>query len=45
MKKLEDIFTRLGLDSNNGLFITEDGLWEKVFHFPIVLRRLLRKRK
>lgn len=41
MKELEEIFARLGLDENNGLFITKDNLWKKETSFPNRVKRLI----
>ncbi|MFH2031722.1 MAG: hypothetical protein ABIJ40_14065, partial [Bacteroidota bacterium] len=44
MKKLEEIFSRLGLDKNNGLFITKENLWKKDTGFPNRVNRLLERK-
>lgn len=44
MKKLEEIFARLGLDRNNGLFITKENLWKKETSFPNRVKRLIERK-
>ena len=44
MKKLEEIFARLGLDKNNGLFITKENLWKKDTSFPNRVKRLIERK-
>lgn len=45
MKKLEEIFTALGLNQNNGLFITNENnsQWKKETSFPNRVQRLIDK--
>ena len=45
MKKLEDIFKYLNLDRNNGLFITNEGQWEKEISLPNRVREILKKKE
>jgi hypothetical protein len=44
MKKLEEIFVRLGLDVNNGLYIIKDNHWEKDTSFPNRVKRLIKRK-
>ena len=44
MMHLNEIFTRLNLDRNNGLFITKDELWKNETSFPNRVKRLIEKR-
>ncbi|MBE9597865.1 class I SAM-dependent DNA methyltransferase [Pedobacter sp. MC2016-24] len=44
MKKLQEIFLKLGLGQENGLFITKDNKWKAETSFPNRVKRLLEKR-
>jgi hypothetical protein len=44
MKKLEELFSQLGLDKNNGLFITKEELWKKDIAFPNRVKRLIERK-
>lgn len=44
MTQLEEIFEDLGLNKNNGLFITKENLWEKNISFPNRVKRLINKK-
>ncbi len=44
MKKLEELFLQLGLDKNNGLFITKEDLWKKEVAFPNRVKRLIERK-
>ena len=44
MNKLEEIFARLGLDKNNGLFITKEEHWKKDTSFPNRVKRLIERK-
>jgi hypothetical protein len=41
MKKIEEIFSKLGLSKDNGLFLTKEGYWKKDTSFPNRVRRLI----
>jgi len=41
MKTLNEIFTKLGLRKDNGLFITKEAIWKKQTSFPNRVRRLI----
>lgn len=41
MKKLEEIFSKLGLRKDNGLFITKEEHWKKDTSFPNRIKRLI----
>lgn len=44
MKKLEEIFLKLGLNQDNGLFITKESKWKTETSFPNRVKRLIEKR-
>ena len=44
MKKLDKLFLRLGLDKNNGLFITREELWKTDIAFPNRVKRLIERK-
>jgi len=44
MSKLREIFVKLGLDKDNGLFITSENTWQKETALPNRVRRLLENR-
>lgn len=44
MAQLEEIFEDLGLNKNNGLFITKENLWEKDISFPNRVKRLINRK-
>lgn len=44
MKKLDELFSRLGLDKNNGLFITKEELWKTDIAFPNRVKRLIERK-
>ena len=44
MKKLEEIFLKLSLDSGNGLFITNEKLWKSQTSFPNRVKRLIERK-
>lgn len=44
MSELDKIFAQLGLDRNNGLFITEEGTWKQDSAFPNRIKRLIERK-
>ncbi len=44
MKKLEELFSKLGLSKDNGLYITKEGLWKTDIAFPNRVKRLIEKK-
>src|ERR1035437_555564 len=44
MSQLNKIFTQLGLNRNNGLFITEEGAWKTDTAFPNRIKRLIERK-
>lgn len=44
MKRLDELFSRLGLDKNNGLFFTEEELWKTDIALPNRVKRLLERK-
>lgn len=44
MEKINDVFAQLGLDENNGLFITEESSWKANTAFPNRVIRLINER-
>ncbi|WP_306565511.1 hypothetical protein [Flavobacterium lindanitolerans] len=41
MKKLDEIFSELGLNSGNGLYLTKDNEWKIETSFPNRVKRLI----
>jgi hypothetical protein len=41
MKELEYIFSKLGLNKDNGLILTKGGHWKKDTSFPNRVKRLI----
>ncbi|MHB8207438.1 Eco57I restriction-modification methylase domain-containing protein [Mucilaginibacter sp.] len=44
MKKIDDVFSRLGLNRENGLFLTKENHWIKETSFPNRVKRLIEKK-
>ena len=44
MKKLDEIFSKLGLNSGNGLYLTKDNEWKIETSFPNRVKRLIERK-
>jgi len=44
MKKLNEIFSKLGLTEENGLFLTKDNKWKAATSFPNRVKRLIERK-
>lgn len=44
MKKLDEIFSKLGLNSDNGLYVTKDNEWKTETSFPNRVKRLIERK-
>ena len=44
MKRLDEIFSKLGLNSDNGLYVTKDNEWKTETSFPNRVKRLIERK-